>query len=1098
MTDQTDTDLFTRLRFPGEPVADPRSVVVHGCARFTVLSPRLLRLEWSAGGQIEDRGTYAFPTRRAPVPAYTSRVEGDRLILSTSALELTYHRSDGPFTPENLSIVYRFDGTTGCWAPGQVDPLNLRGTRRTLDNCAGDVALEPGLLSRSGWFLFDDSRSVVFNREDGWVAPRPAEPLQDWYFGCYGHDYRGALGEYLRFGGSVPLIPRFVLGAWWSRYWAYSAQDLEDLVHDFETRDLPLDVLVVDMDWHTPHAWTGYTWNRQLFPDPEGFLRRIHAKGLRVTFNLHPAQGVGPFEEVYPRFAAAMGVDPDGGQAVPFRITDKRFVKNYFELLHHPMEAQGVDFWWIDWQQGEVTEIPGLDALPWLNHLHFQDSKRHGTRAMLYSRWGGLGNHRYHIGFSGDTIVGWPALQFQPYFTATAANVAYGWWSHDIGGHMGGATEPELYARWVQFGALSPALRLHSTKDARCERRPWAYPEPACTAAAAAFHLRYRLIPYIYTYARVAADTGIALCRPMYYDYPEEEAAYLARYQYFFGVNIIAAPIVFPADPASGLASTDVWVPEGTWIDYQTRETYTGPRWVRLVGDLLRVPMLVKAGAIIPLSAPFAPPDGAPFADARLASGTTDALPQDRLVLSIYPGVGTFRLYEDDGISEGYRAGECEWTGIAAALDGDAWQVTIAPAQGACPAMPAERSYEIRLEASRAPLKVLVDGVETSAWRYDPESLVTVIDVPPRDRRRATTVLALDSGRLSALGPERNRACAVADVRRLLGLPADAATPADPDGWLAALPADTPAVVSATDTPAAVANAIARLGGPFVRVIEFTAPDEAAQCYGRVIVGGPAAAGEPYEVEATFTLWQGGERTIRTVRRPAPGGAWAPSLAIDMPFAFDGRAVPTRWQAEVCLTWRGWRIVSTHRSALLFATVHFWRALYYNPHAAPMDLAQVVDDAAVPEPSLPWQARRAEPERSANLRRPFGVMCAQDCRDALEAGEPVAGYLATTVISPDEREAVLYFQAEGELAFFLNGRPLAGEPQEPEGMDADFPVDHFARGPRALRSLHLQAGRNTLVISTRPDPAKGPGQWYFGGAFATPAGAPMPDLVVSE
>lgn len=148
-------------------------------------------------------------------------------------------------------------------------------------------------------------------------------------------------------------------------------------------------------------------------------------------------------------------MNPASKQPIPFHIADKRFVKNYFELLHHSMEDQGVDFWWIDWQQGEKSEMKGLDPLPWLNHLHYMDSGRRGTRNLIYSRWGGLGNHRYPIGFSGDTLVYWTALQFQPYMTATASNVLYGWWSHDIGGHMGGETEPELYARWVQFGALS-------------------------------------------------------------------------------------------------------------------------------------------------------------------------------------------------------------------------------------------------------------------------------------------------------------------------------------------------------------------------------------------------------------------------------------------------------------------------------------------------------------------------------------------------------------------------------------------------------------------------------------------------------------------
>jgi len=542
-------ELFDRIRFQGQPVANPGSVVVSDHVRFTILTPRLIRLEWSETAEFEDRGTYAFPTRHAPAPRFTTHVGGGVLAIDTGALMLRYHEDGGRFTADNLSIAFALNGEPQTWVPGMANPSNLRGTRRTLDECEGDAALDEGILSRAGWAVFDDSRSVVFDPGDGWVAPRRDHEVQDWYFFGYGHDYKRALADYTRFGGAIPLIPRFVLGAWWSRYWAYSAQDLKDLVRGFERHGLPLDVLVIDMDWHTPHNWTGYTWNRELFPDPPAFLKWVHDRGLRTTLNLHPAEGVQPFEDIYPRFAEAMGVDPATGEPIPFRITDKEFVRSYFELLHHPLEDDGVDFWWVDWQQGETSEMKDLDPLCWLNHLHFRDSTRRGERPMLYSRWGGLGNHRYYIGFSGDTYVGWPALQFQPYFTATASNVAYGWWSHDIGGHMGGATEPELYARWVQFGALSPCLRLHATKDPRTERRPWKYPEDAYQAARDAFHWRYQLVPYIYTMARVASDTGVSLCRPMVYEYPEEDAAYAARYQYFFGDQMIAAPIVHPGRP---------------------------------------------------------------------------------------------------------------------------------------------------------------------------------------------------------------------------------------------------------------------------------------------------------------------------------------------------------------------------------------------------------------------------------------------------------------------------------------------------------------------------------------------------------------------
>ncbi|MFN2109032.1 MAG: TIM-barrel domain-containing protein, partial [Anaerolineae bacterium] len=609
------SELYERIRFRGQPVAHPNAIVTRGNARFTVLTPRLIRLEWSETGVFEDRCTYAFPTRYTDSPpTFTTCEDNGALTIDTGALTLRYApfvESAGGFTAGNLSITFLLNGEPVTWTPGMANPQNLRGTRRTLDECEGDAALDEGLLSRAGWTLFDDSKNVIFD-DDGWVGPRPEFALQDWYFFGYGHDYKAALTEYTRFGGDIPLIPRYILGGWWSRYWAYSEQDLRDLVAEFEEHNVPLDVFVIDMDWHTPDGWTGYTWNRELFPDPPAFLAWLHKKGLRVTLNLHPADGVHPHEEVYPQFAKALGIDPKSGDPVPFRIADKNYVRHYFEMIHHPMEDAaagdgGVDFWWMDWQQGEISEVKGLDPLPWINHLHFNDIKRKGVRPMLYSRWGGLGNHRYYIGFSGDTYVRWTALQFQPYLTAAAANVAYGWWSHDIGGHMGGATTPELYARWVQFGALSPVLRLHATKDPRTERRPWAYPEPYGTAAMDAFRWRYRLIPYLYTMARVTSDTSLALCRPMYYESPETDDAYVARFQYYLGDQMIAAPIVTPTDPQTGLASVDVWIPEGMWIDYQTLETFIGPRWVRLTGDINRVPMLMKAGAILPLAPAFIP-----------------------------------------------------------------------------------------------------------------------------------------------------------------------------------------------------------------------------------------------------------------------------------------------------------------------------------------------------------------------------------------------------------------------------------------------------------------------------------------------------------
>jgi alpha-glucosidase len=160
------------------------------------------------------------------------------------------------------------------------------------------------------------------------------------------------------------MPPRFAFGLWWSRYWAYTDQGLKDLVRQYETHDTPLDVLVIDMDWHETFelrwddgeedqagqwkGWTGYTWNETYFPDPEAFLDWTEEQNLKVPLNLHPASGIQPWETQYEEMARAMGIDPSTREYVPFNIVDKEFTRNYFDIVIDPLEEQGVDFWWLD------------------------------------------------------------------------------------------------------------------------------------------------------------------------------------------------------------------------------------------------------------------------------------------------------------------------------------------------------------------------------------------------------------------------------------------------------------------------------------------------------------------------------------------------------------------------------------------------------------------------------------------------------------------------------------------------------------------------------------------------------------------------------
>jgi len=729
------------------PKADAKAVVTSGNARFTVLTPQLIRMEWSADGQFEDRATLTFVNRETPVPEFKVRESKSKLTITTPALTLTYLKN-GKFSDKNLKAVFTLNGREVVWTPGMENPQNLLGTTRTLDGADGSKLKEPmeqGILSRAGWSLIDDSQRHVLTPDgsewEEWIEARPEGDRQDLYLFAYGHDYKQALADYALVAGRAPMPPKYTLGYWWSRYWQYSDNEFVDLVNKLKSMDVPIDVLIVDMDWHETWGlrksnspkdeygqrigWTGYTWQKELFPSPANFLKWTENEELKVALNLHPASGIQPYEAVYDDFTKEYGWS-EKGKSVPFKIDERKWADAYFKTVLEPMERDGVDFWWLDWQQWKESKYtPGLSNTFWLNHTFFNHAERQnpGLRPFIYHRWGGLGSHRYPLAFSGDTYATWPMLAYLPYFTATASNVNYGWWGHDIGGHMfhktQKATDPELYTRWLQYGVFTPIFKTHSTKDPRIERCIWCFPDHMFLMRDA-IRLRYTLAPYIYNAARENYDTGVGMCRPMYYDYPESDKAYETPEQFMFGNDILATTITQPVDSITGLAPRTIWFPEGAWFDCATGSMYEGGRTEELHYTLAENPHYAKAGSIIPMN---------PATVKNLQQ------PCDTLVLTFIPGGdGQLRHYEDDGMSQQYKTNYAVTT-VSKKQEGNTVRVRISPREGSFAGASDNRSYELRFPAVFPPKSVKVNGKELAysrfpkagEWTYDGYTLAPVI-----------------------------------------------------------------------------------------------------------------------------------------------------------------------------------------------------------------------------------------------------------------------------------------------------------------------------------------------------------------------------------
>lgn len=721
----------SHLRLEVHPEAKKENMICGEHYRVTVLTKSLVRLEYSAEGIFTDAATQTVLNRNFPKVDFSYKESDEELEVRTEYFQLFYNKKE--FTSYGLSLSclgMDLEGMPGgnrmAWHYGEM-AKSLKGTARTLDNVNGACELEEGLMSFwSGCVSLDDSQTLTLG-EDGWVESRK-RGVQDIYLFAYGHRYLEALKDFYYLCGKTPMLPRFALGNWWSRYYPYTEESYGELMDRFEDEKIPFSVAVIDMDWHLVEidpkygtGWTGYTWNRKLFPDPERFLKGLHDRGMKTTLNVHPADGIRAHEECYAEVAEAMGVDSAKEEPVNFDIADPAFLEVYLEKVHHPLEEQGVDFWWLDWQQGANTKMEGLDPLWMLNHYHFLDSGRNGRRPMTFSRYAGAGSHRYPIGFSGDTVISWESLDFQPYFTSTASNIGYGWWSHDIGGHMMGEKNDELEARWYQFGVFSPINRLHSSHNIFNGKEPWRFKKEVCEMMKEFLRLRHRMVPYLYTMNYRAWDAGEPLCQPVYYRYPEKWEAYMCKNQYFFGSELMAAPITTPCITGLNVAEVKVYLPKGLWFDFFTDVVYEGEKNICMYRDINKIPVLAKAGAIIPMTENYM---------------AKEILENPReLVVQVYPGAdNAFTLYEDDNTSNAYLKGSCVKTQMR--FDWNRKSFKILPAEGDISLIPNERDWKIRLhKIEAASAVVLVNGGQKEETVIQEGTTLTILlkSVKPQD-----------------------------------------------------------------------------------------------------------------------------------------------------------------------------------------------------------------------------------------------------------------------------------------------------------------------------------------------------------------------------
>ena len=700
----------------GGPAPRTMSLVVNGTATQVTLPPTSSWDDWST---VTEPVTLQAGQNSVAVNCATGddcNVNVDDISVAAPGATAASVLPAGPLG----SYLRSYDSANGTYSSS---PACGSGESNT--TCEAPIPEEAqGLLDKSGWYLLDDSQTAVWT-SDGWIAQRPAGDSEDGYLFGYGENYASALEDLAKLTGPAPLLPEYVLGNWFSRYYPYSADEYENqLLPEFKANGVSLDTLSADTDWKSPNQWNGWEWNPALFPDPSAFLAWVKAADLHVTLNIH--SGVSTSDPQYAQAQAIAGgtlasANCNSGPCAVWDWSKIPQAESNF-ALQQPIQDQGIPFFWLDWCcDGSNVSLPGVTPDGWINHLYAQDLLNTGQRGFVLSRIGASlqdsnagsypagpwSDHRSAIAFSADTWSTWNTLASEAQLAPDEGSIGVPYVSDDIGGFLGppsgAANDPDdLYLRWLQLGTFQPIMREHSDSGQNA-RLPWDYDAATQATGDQFMQLRESLVPYLYTLSQQASASGLPMTQALYLDYPDQAQAYDYPSEYLLGRDMLVAPVTTPGN----VATTTVWFPPGRWTDWFTGATFTGPSTRTLAVPLNRMPVFVKAGGIVPL---------------QPSSGHASTAGSAALTLRVFAGGnGSYTMYDDAGDGLGYTKGQYTRTPVSYASGAASSTVVIGPAVGSYPGAPASRQYTVDLVNVSSPHSVLRDGrpLPASAWSYD-------------------------------------------------------------------------------------------------------------------------------------------------------------------------------------------------------------------------------------------------------------------------------------------------------------------------------------------------------------------------------------------
>ena len=686
--------------------------------RFTVLSDRLIRMEYSENGEFVDLPSELVWHRNMPKVEYKLKEDKRILEITTKYFRLTYHKNKSFYggkinSMKNLKVELLNSGK--IWYYNHPEVRNYGAPGMSLDDKT-KLKLQKGLYSVDGFASIDDSKTNLFN-EDGSLQVRDGNNI-DLYLFMYLKDFALCLKDYFTITGSPALIPRYALGNWWSKNENYKDTSLKELIDTFEEKRVPISVLMLDNEWHYNHynekfIDSGFSWNHNNFKTPNSMINYLHSKGIRLGLNVNPLGGLYPTEDNYEQLRQNLNTEEE---VIPFNVFDSKLIDVYLNVLIHPLDNMGVDFYWTD-----EESTSKLKELFYLNHYHFYDMMRnYKRRPMILSRNTSVAPHRYPVLYSGKTIVSWDTLKMIPLFNASATNIGVSFWSHDIGGFYKGIEDNELYTRYVQLGVFSPILKFGSDAGEYYKREPWRWGIKTNQIVKDYLNLRHRLIPYLYTEAYKYHKFGTPLIMPIYYKNPEMYDDDTFKDEYYFGSQFFVSPIVKKKDYVMNRAIHKFFLPDGVWYDFVTGKKFPGGKEYISFFKEEDYPVFAKAGSIIPMGR---------------NSYINDTTPPDTLEVQIFPGrSNTYNLYEDDGVSDLYKKDFYLLTQIDYNYMPNNYTVIMRSLEGKSGIVPEKRNYKFVFRNTKKADDVIVyfndTEIDSVSYIKGNDFIVSVKDVP--------------------------------------------------------------------------------------------------------------------------------------------------------------------------------------------------------------------------------------------------------------------------------------------------------------------------------------------------------------------------------